>query len=253
MSGKYLKGLVGTTLLVSLISPSISAEPQVFFTEEELATEALQDHHDHEGEHHHAHTLTPEEEKRFYEEAFQKDQLDILNFRFPQTSWRECTDVVTGNYSGYNCANRRQVSVILKDFMDQYMPECVQEALDKVGDGELDQLHIIHDGVLGDRRHSPRSLHAENRAIDIRSFRVRFYDGREKTYVFKGTTNREFYRAFRQCWGQKVSENNGCPYYGGSVERTGSIGWEDRNHQNHMHTSVPYCVGGSYGSYYFRR
>lgn len=206
-----------------------------------------------ETEHSHAHTLSPEEEVRFYEEARRKGNFEILNFRFPQTSWRECTDTVTGNYTNYNCANRRQISEILKDYMDNHMPSCVQEGMDAVGLGQLDQLHIIHDGILGDRRHSPRSMHAENRAIDIRAFRITTYDSREITLNFKDRGNRDFYRAFRKCWGNVVKVNNDCPLYGGNLERTGSIGWEDKNHQNHMHTSVPYCVNGSYGSYYYRR
>jgi hypothetical protein len=201
----------------------------------------------------HAHVFTPEEEARFYEEAHQKGNFEILDFRFEQTSWRECTDYVTGNYSGYNCANRRQISVILKDFMDKYMPVCVQEGLDAIGEGELDQLHIIHDGILGDRRHSPRSMHAENRAIDIRAFRITMYDGREVEYRFNDSSKRNFFKAFRACWGKTVNEKNDCPLYSGDVGRTGSIGWEDRNHQNHMHTSVPYCVNGSYAGRYYRR
>lgn len=249
MSGNTHNKVLLTLFLLTIFSTNVQSEPRVF-----LEQDFDQNMHANEdGETEHSHTLTPEEEALFYEQAYQKGQFEILDFKFPQTDWRECTDSITGNYSGYNCANRRRISVILKDFMDQYMPICVQEALTKVGDGELDELHIIHDGILGDRRHSPRSLHAENRAIDIKTFRVRFYDGSEKDYVFREKTNRDFYRAFRQCWGEKVHQNNGCPKYGNNLERTGSIGWEDKNHQHHMHTSVPYCVGGSYGSYYYRR
>lgn len=204
-------------------------------------------------EHQHAHVFTPEEEAKFYEEARRKGDFDILNFRFPQTSWRECTDVITGNYSGYNCANRRGISEILKSFMDDHMSQCVQEGLDEINMGELDQLHIIHDGILGDRRHSPRSMHAENRAIDIRAFKVTLYNGEEHTLKFNDKKYRSFYEAFRNCWGQTVVTYNGCPVYAGSLQRTGSIGWEDKNHQNHMHTSVPYCVNGSYGGYYYKR
>jgi hypothetical protein len=201
----------------------------------------------------HAHVFTPEEEAQFYEQAYQKGNLGILDFQFEQTSWRECTDFVTGNYSGYNCANRRGISVILKEFMDTHMPACVQEGLNAVGEGELDQLHIIHDGILGDRRHSPRSMHAENRAIDIRSFRIAMYDGRELNFKFNDNSKRNFFKAFRSCWGKVVHEENGCPLYSGDQGRTGSIGWEDSNHQNHMHTSVPYCVNGRYAGRYYRR
>lgn len=201
----------------------------------------------------HAHVFTPEEEARFYEEAHQKGDLGILEFRFEQTSWRECTDYVTGNYSGYDCANRRGISVILKDYMDKHMPVCVQEGLNTIGEGELDQLHIIHDGILGDRRHSPRSMHAENRAIDIRAFKITMYDGRELEFRFNDSSKRGFFKAFRQCWGKTIKEENNCPVYANDLGRTGSIGWEDSNHQNHMHTSVPYCVNGRYAGNYYRR
>ncbi len=36
-------------------------------------------------------------------------------------------------------------------------------------------------------------------------------------------------------------------------EYNGSIGWEDSNHQHHMHTSVPYCANRHYGDYCYRR
>ncbi len=204
-------------------------------------------------EHPHAKVLSPEEEVRYFEEARRKGDWSLLDFRFDQTHWRECTHLVTGNYTGIRCANRRGMAVILKDFMDNYMECCVDQALQSNNMGSLDSLHIIHDGILGDRRHSPRSLHAENRAIDIRAFRVTLNDGLVKTLNFRDRANRAFYNEFRKCWGKVINTQNGCPAYGGNIARTGSIGWEDRNHQNHMHTSVPFCVAGDYGSYYYRR
>lgn len=237
------KRLTLTGMIIGMIlNFNVSASTQVTFSSENEGEERE-----------HAHTLSPEEEANYYREAYQKGNFEILNFRFQQTDWRECTDEITGNYSGYNCANRRAISVILKDFMDAYMPICVQEALDEVDGGQLDQLHIIHDGILGDRRHSPRSMHAENRAIDIDSFVVTNYAGEKKRYLYEDVKNRPFYTAFRSCWGRIVHENNGCPYYAGNPLRTGSIGWEDKNHRHHMHTSVPYCVSGNYGSYYYNR
>jgi hypothetical protein len=215
-----------------------------------LAVLSITTAHSHEG---HAHTLTPEEEELFYQQAYQKGDFEILNFRFEQTDWRECTDRVSGNYNGYNCANRRGISVVLKEFIDNHMGSCVQAGLDKVDGGTLEDLHIIHAGILGDRRHSPRSMHAENRAIDIKAFRVTNTKGFTKTYTYKGSTNRSFYQAFRNCWGQTIKTYNNCPTYRGDIGRTGSIGWEDSNHQSHMHTSVPYCVNGRYGSYYYNR
>ena len=209
------KRLTLTGMIIGMIlNFNVSASTQVTFSSEGEGEERE-----------HAHTLSPEEEANYYREAYQKG----------------------------NCANRRGISVILKDFMDAYMPICVQEALDEVDGGQLDQLHIIHDGILGDRRHSPRSMHAENRAIDIDSIVVTNYAGEKKRYLYEDVKNRPFYTAFRSCWGRIVHENNGCPYYAGNPLRTGSIGWEDKNHRHHMHTSVPYCVRGKYGSYYYNR
>ncbi|MDD0852176.1 hypothetical protein HBN50_03665 [Halobacteriovorax sp. GB3] len=206
-----------------------------------------------EEQHEHAKVFNPQEEQEFYNQALQKGELEILDFRFSQGSWYECEDMVTGNFSGYKCASRRQVSQILNEYMMEHMQGCVQEALDEQDGGTIEKMHIVHDGILGDRRHSPRSLHAENRAIDIRSFELNLTDGSKKSYVYEKLENREFFTTFRKCWGRVVHENNGCPVYKNNIMRTGSIGWEDKNHQHHMHTSVPYCVSGKYGSYYYNR
>jgi hypothetical protein len=201
----------------------------------------------------HAHVLTPEEEKTYLEELEQKGDFHLLDFRFAQTKWYECSDPITGNFTNYSCNDRRGIAVILKRFMDDYLPQCVQAAMDKNDGGEIEKLHIIHDGILGDRRHSPRSLHAENRAIDIRAFRVTTYQNPTQTYAFTEEKNDSFYDDFRSCWGRAGHENNGCPKYRGSFLKTGSIGKEDSNHQYHLHTSVPYCYRGDYGRYYYKR
>lgn len=67
-------------------------------------------------EHEHAKVLNPEEEARYYEEAYQKEGFGLLDFKFAQTDWRECTHDITGNYTGYRCANRRGISVISTAF-----------------------------------------------------------------------------------------------------------------------------------------
>lgn len=202
----------------------------------------------------HEHVLTPEEEKEFYETYFSKDSdLFIQRFRFPQTHWLECTDEITGNYYGYNCASRRGISAILYSFMNNYIYQCIDAGLAAQGGGQVAELHIVHAGILGDRNHSPRSLHAENRAIDIKAFDMKLTSGAVKKFTFADSNHRPFFRAFRDCWGRVVNAHNGCPFYAGDPSRTGSIGWEDRNHQTHMHTSVPYCVNGRYGSGYYQR
>lgn len=198
-----------------------------------------------------SHVLTPEEEMDYLTnfEALGK----ATPFKFAQTIWKECTDTTTGNYTGYKCASSRGISSILKKFMDEHMYKCINKGLAAQGGGTMADLHIVHAGILGDRNHSPRSMHAENRAIDIKSFNVTLTSGAVKTFTFSGSGSTAFFGAFRSCWGDIVKTYNGCPLYKGTASLTGSIGKEDKNHQHHMHTSVPYCINGSYGPYYYQK
>lgn len=201
----------------------------------------------------HEHVFTPEQEDAFKMRIMSKGARAAARFRFQQTQWQECLDDPSGNYTGYNCASARQISVILKDFLADGIYECVDAGLKEQGGGASEDIHIIHDGILGDSAHSPRSLHAEARAIDIRALDVQLTNGTKKKFTYALTGNRPFYKAFRSCWGRFVNRENGCPLYQGNAERTASIGWEDANHQNHLHTSVPYCVNGRYSSSYYQR
>jgi hypothetical protein len=199
----------------------------------------------------HEHVFTPEQETEF--KLRLRNKAAGSGFRFEQTKWDECRFNPSGNFTGYACARSRQISQILQDFLENHIYECVDAGLRAQGLGVADDIHIIHDGILGDPNHSSRSLHAEARAIDIKSFTVKLTNGQSRSIVYAGTTNRRFYRAFRTCWGRVVNRENGCPFIQNNPELTGSIGWEDRNHQRHMHTSVPYCVNGRYGAQYFQR
>lgn len=200
--------------------------------------------------HQHTHVFNPIEEQLYYEQ-FEKG---IMPFsQFPQTTWKECSDFITGNYIGFNCSNNRNISVILNSYMDNHFDRCINEGLSAQIGGKVDDLHVVHVGIKGDPNHSPRSLHAESRAIDIHSFKIRLTSGSLKTIKYSGTVYRTFFKAFRRCWGKAVHNYNGCPYYNGNSMYTGSIGWEDSNHQHHLHVSVPYCINGQYGPYYYRR
>lgn len=247
-------------LTVFVSNFSIAEEENPLVTQLERASEIFKTrglfnwrsapYEDHETEH--KHVFTPQQEEAF-RTHFMRNKSTRADFRFQQTSWKECTDDPSGNYSGIGCASSRQISQILKDFMQDFIYECVDAGLRAQGNSAADDIHVVHDGILGDRNHSPRSLHAEARAIDIRSIDVKLVNGSSRKITYAGTSNRSFYTAFRSCWGNVVKRENGCPLYQGNAGRTGSIGWEDRNHQNHMHTSVPYCVNGRYGSYYFQK
>lgn len=197
------------------------------------------------------HVLNPDQEVEFFTD------FDAMGkgtaFKFAQTSWKECTDAISGNFTGYKCASSRGISVILKNFINTHMPTCVNKGLAAQGGGVMADLHIVHAGILGDRNHSPKSMHAENRAIDIKALEVTLKAGGKKTFTFSGTASSKFYTAFRSCWGGIVKTHNGCPLYKGTAGLTGSIGKENKGHQHHMHTSVPYCVGGKYGAYYYQK
>lgn len=191
--------------------------------------------------------LSPEEAEQYL--------IDNENLRgfFPQTKWSECNDAITGNYSGFNCSNNRGISVILEEFKNRNFLYCVNEALSHVGKPQAIDLHVTHDGIQGDANHSPRSLHAEARAVDVDSFVVYYNSTSSERISFAPSTNNAFFASFRSCWGRAVNTQNGCPLISGRYDLTGSIGKEDSNHQNHMHVSIPYCINGIYSSRYFRR
>ncbi len=205
--------------------------------------EGEQDH-----EHEHATPFTPEEEERYFEDMGR----GFKRKSFPRTNWNECSDRrVTGNYLSYRCTRQRNISQILFTFMKKNFETCVDKAA-KSNNWRMKDFHIIHKGIFGDARHSPRSLHSPGRAIDIAEIIVSTYGGNKKMN-FRKYGNGEFFTAFRKCWGRAIISQNNCPAYRGQVQLTGSIGKEDRNHQKHLHVSVPYCVKGKHAGNYFWR
>lgn len=173
---------------------------------------------------------------------------------FPQKTWMECSDPVTGNYLDSICAPKgRTISVILDSYLQNRLMACVDAGLAAQGGGSAQVLHITHAGITADARHSPYSLHSVNRAIDIKILKVQLSSGQEKQFTYSKVGNRPFYTALRDCWGRTVNYYNGCPLYGGDPKLTGSIGWENTQHGHHMHLSVPYCVNGRYGAGLWRR
>lgn len=186
------------------------------------------------------------------EEQYLNERMGFKSL-FPQTTWRECDDYVTGNYTGYNCSNKRGISVILKTYMENHFLVCTNEALKNYNGKSAIDLHVTHDGIQGDANHSPKSLHAEARAIDVDSLVITYSGGVSERLKFKGSTHQSFFNSFRTCWGRKVNSINGCPLINGNPSLTGSIGKEDGNHQNHLHVSVPYCVNGAYSTAFYKR
>jgi hypothetical protein len=51
--------------------------------------------------------------------------------------------------------------------------------------------------------------------------------------------DRRFFHALRDCWSDALA-HHGCETYRKGGTR-GSVGWEDRLHQDHVHLSLPYC------------
>lgn len=201
----------------------------------------------------HQHVFSPEQEKEFWQEMEFKGLDPSIFFQFPQTDWLECRDYVTGNYINFGCVQRRRISEILKDFIDEHLTQCIDQVLTNSGYPKARDYHLVHIGVFGDPRHSPRSLHSQNRAIDIQSIRLTLESGRQKNLRFSQSQNSWFFNPLRQCWGRAISTYNDCPLFNNQLRLTGSIGKEDPNHQNHLHLSVPYCINKRYAGNYFRR
>lgn len=201
--------------------------------------------------------LTPEQEyERYHAPRVIKASGGRTSFRFAQTRWNECSDPdFKGSYLDYQCSTVRGISQILLDFMKDNMYNCVQSAADAASLGTVTSFHIEHRGIEADRAHSPRSLHSERRAIDVKSLTMKMSDDRRVKQVYGKQGNDTFFTELRSCWGRAVNEWNKCPVLKGGYARTGSIGTEDPSgaHDLHIHMSVPYCVGGKYAGAYFTR
>ena len=190
--------------------------------------------------------------EELYIQKLTENNIDFKQ-RFAQTKWFECDELITGNFSGFSCSNKRAISVILSGFIQDHFFRCVNYSLKKIKKPQASEVHIVHLGILGDANHSPKSLHSEARAIDIDAVEIRDKKNKVSVFNFKNDTNDEFYTHLRTCWGETVSEYNGCPILFEKEELTASIGKENPRHQNHLHISVPYCIQGQYSDLYFKR
>ena len=205
----------------------------------------------------HAHMLTPDQEEQLYEDLGLGEDFNRLNmfYKFPQTKWDECFNDITGNYQDnsmtLNCSRNRGISVILKHFLFKHFSKCVNQGLATIGAPQAQYIHLTHRGIAADPVHSPRSLHSELRAIDVRALRVRFQNGREVSFLYRNQAHHNFFEKIRSCWGQTLIQFNDCPARNGRVDRTGSIGREDKNHKSHTHISVPYCIDGKFAGNFF--
>lgn len=173
-----------------------------------------------------------------------------------QVYWNECSGNPTANYHSdgvlqpKKCSKRRKMSREFFQFFEENFSACTIESLAKVrGKGEADaieRIHFSHRGVAGDTRHSNRSLHSINRAIDIAKIHI-VSNGRNIVFDAKkqhSGDDKVFYKQFRHCWDRSITQYQGnCS---GSSYPVGSIGYEDRQHREHVHTSLPKCNSNYY-------
>ncbi len=158
--------------------------------------------------------------------------------------WRECEGNVTGNYNGYGCSNRRGLADDYAAYIKVNMLPCVTAGLRSAGvGGTATKVHLVHNGTVADQNHSSRSLHAAGRAIDVKTMRITATSGNHEFVFEKASRNskgreRKFFQGFRSCW-HSLQMKRRCPSRNDGP--TGTIGWEDRRHQHHMHTSLPFC------------
>lgn len=161
--------------------------------------------------------------------------------------WQECQHMqATGNYTGYDCSNRRVIGDRLLVAFEEHLIGCINEGLAAQGGGTAAKVHVEHAGIMADFKHSPKSNHSIGRAVDIKRISVSLQSGGQRTFSYAKTGNRPFYTALRACWGKVMMDWNGCPLYGGNIGHTASIGWEDKRHGQHLHLSVPICSNGQH-------
>lgn len=205
--------------------------PEGFFTDEEESEEGL------------------EQEKS--EES--DDFVFVPKSDFSVTKWNECSEDVTGNYSTFGCSKNRRMAVIFKGLMADSIYSCVDKALKATGySHSAEKIHIQHMGISCDRAHNRRSLHCQERAIDIKALKVNLTNGGFAQFSYSKLGNQKFYESLRDCWGRSVVRGNECPIRR-SYARTGSIGREDRRHGRHLHLSLPVCHAGRHvGSYFLK-
>lgn len=131
------------------------------------------------------------------------------------------------------CVKAQKVDKQFYDFFNNHFAKCAQESAQVEG---VAQISIIHDGITGDSNHTNKSMHATQRAIDLKSIAIKDSSGNEKKFTAESQDG--FFTALRSCWhNAMVAEMSNCP---GSQPK-GSIGNEDENHHHHVHLSLPYC------------
>ena len=173
----------------------------------------------------------------------------------PQVKWDECKGI-KANYDDGSQSTTCKTRTISKEyigFFDKNFAKCVQQAAMTFKGGspeEVESIKFSHAGIAGDQRHTNRSYHSVNRAMDIKTISF-VQDGETKTVKVsdqKKSPAKEFFISFRKCWNDQIIDyKSNCP----GRSNKGSIGHEDKNHQHHLHLSLPYCPRTKNGSRYY--
>lgn len=140
-------------------------------------------------------------------------------------------------------------------FLDAF-PTCLNKGLETIK-WEKPQSVIVHSVMIYQHKGSSgrMSLHAPGRAVDFSKLELVYASDSKDLVVAKAskknnpinqdtTTERKFYETFRQCWGEHLVQKHGCSEWKKEGHR-GSVGWEDSDHQKHIHLSRPYCPPNS--------
>lgn len=144
----------------------------------------------------------------------------------------------------------------LETFLEAF-PQCLDKGLKTIGwDQPLSV--VVHSVMIYTHkgRGNRLSLHAPARAVDMKKLELVYADKNRDLVVAMAnkknnpfadelTAERKFYETFRRCWDDYLEEKNGCKAWKKDGYR-GSVGWEDGNHQNHLHLSRPYCPSNTH-------
>lgn len=188
---------------------------------------------------------------------YMPDIIQIATLPGEEGTWRECDDRnYVGNYTGYRCFRRgRSISKYFKSFLDKHLLNCINESLRKIDQPRVSRVGIKHAGISGDQRHrrAGGSYHNIDRAIDVKEFyfpstKLSTMNYR-KAVVSKSSKERKFFEQFRSCYQRKnIERSSKCKINKKTHGYVASIGWEDKNHRQHIHVSYPFC-GGKKGYY----
>jgi Extensin-like protein C-terminus len=129
------------------------------------------------------------------------------------------------------------------------LPICIAEGAKASGiDKPIQSTNVYNADSYSKRKTSSGSrwsLHSTGRAFDIWQIDVMFSDGTTlKTPMTVSSKNKPFYKKFNACWERLIKQkmakiNSQCQRFDGLINCT------DKNHQDHVHLSLPYCPRAS--------